>query len=293
MNLFLQQLVEGIANGAIYGSLALALVFSFRSTNVVNFAQGEMATLSTYIAWQLLALGLPLAAAVSGSLILSGILGALTYLALVRLTAKAATLTVVSLLIGLYIAINSMMGYVWGHIIKPFPSMFPSGQWRLLGVAVSYETTGIVLVLGAVLLLLYLLLEKTRLGLGMRAAANAPENSSLVGIPVATMLMLGWAVASMLGALSGMLVAPKLFLNPHMMMGVIIYAFAAATLGGFDSILGAIVGGLVVGIAENLVATYVPFIGADLKIVVALALIFITLLVQPAGLFGRRRVQRV
>lgn len=293
MELFLQLLVEGIASGAIYGSLALALVFSFRSTNVVNFAQGEMATLSTYIAWQLTAWGAPLAAAIGGSLAFSMLFGALTYLALVRVTERASMLTVVSLLIGLYIAINSVTGYLWGYPIKPFPSLFPAGSVRLGGVSVDNETIGIVAVLGTMLLALYVLLEKTRVGLAMRAAASTSDNAELVGIPVVVMLMLGWAVAALLGAVSGILVAPRLFLNPNMMFGVIIYAFAAATLGGFDSILGAIIGGLIVGIGENLVATYVPWIGADLKIVVALSLIVITLLVQPAGLFGRRRHVRV
>lgn len=293
MNLFLQQMVEGIASGAIYGSLALALVFSFRSTSVVNFAQGEMAMLSTYFAWQLTAWGVPLLPAVAITLLVSAAFGAAIYLALVRLSSRTSMLTVVSLLIGLFIAINSLAGYLWGHLIKPFPSMFPAGQVKLGGISVSIDTIGIVLVLAVVLLLLYLLLEKTRIGLGMRAAASAPDNAKLVAIPVVTMLMLGWAIASALGALSGILVAPRLFLNPNMMLGVIIYAFAAATLGGFDSILGAIVGGLIVGITENLVATYVPWIGADLKIVVALVLIFVTLLVQPAGLFGRRAYQRV
>lgn len=293
MTLFLQQLIEGIASGAIYASLALALVFSFRSTNVVNFAQGEMAMLSTYLAWQMMDWGVPMLPAIATTLIISALAGALIYLALVRLGARAPMLTVVSLLIGLYIAMNSIAGYIWGYVIKPFPSMFPAGQVQAGGISISIETIGIVLVLGAILFVLYVLLEKTRLGLAMRAAASAPENAKLVGISVVVMLMLGWAIAALLGAVSGILVAPRLFLNPSMMLGVIIYAFAAATLGGFDSILGAIVGGLIVGIAENLVATYVPWIGADLKIVVALILIFVTLLVQPAGLFGRRSYSRV
>lgn len=293
MNLFLQQLIEGIASGAIYASLALALVFSFRSTNVVNFAQGEMAMLSTYMAWQLVAWGMPLLPAAVITLVISFIGGCILYITIVHPLARASALTVVSMLIGLYIAMNSIAGFIWTHLIKSFPSAFPVSVFRFGQVGLSLETVGIVAMLVAIVLILYLLLEKTKTGLAVRAAASQPDGARLVGISVTTMLMAGWGVAATLGAISGMLVAPRVFLNPNMMMGIIIYAFAAATLGGFDSILGAVVGGLIVGIAENMVATYVPWIGADLKIVVALILIFATLLIQPAGLFGRRTSVRV
>ena len=293
MNLFLQQLIEGVASGAIYASLALALVFSFRSTNVVNFAQGEMAMLSTYMAWQLVDWGMPLLPAAAVTLVVSFIAGSTIYITIVRPLARASALTVVSMLIGLYIALNSIAGFIWTHLIKSFPSVFPASVFRLGEVGLSLETVGIVAMLIAIVLVLYLLLEKTKIGLAVRAAASQPDGARLVGISVTTMLMAGWGIAATLGAISGMLVAPRVFLNPNMMMGIIIYAFAAATLGGFDSILGAIVGGLIVGIAENMVATYVQWIGADLKIVVALILIFGTLLIQPAGLFGSRRSARV
>ncbi|MFZ5733073.1 MAG: branched-chain amino acid ABC transporter permease [Pseudomonadota bacterium] len=293
MNLLASQLADGIADGAIYASLALALVFSYRSTSIVNFAQGEMAMLSAFTAWQLMAWGLGLFAAASISIGLSFVFGAVLYFCIVRPLSKANLLTVVSVLIGLYLALNSLAGFIWTYTIKPFPSFFPSGHVKLGFFNVAYETAGIVIVISAVLLVLYVLFEKTKIGLAMRGAASAPDSSVLVGVSVPVMLMIGWGIAAALGALSGILVAPRVFLNPTMMFGIIIYAFAAATLGGFDSMIGAIVGGLLVGVIENLVGTYVPWIGADLKVIVALVLIFATLLIKPDGLFGRRKVVRL
>jgi branched-chain amino acid transport system permease protein len=293
MLLFLQQLIEGLMSGAIYASLALALVFSFRSTNVVNFAQGEMAMLSTFFAWQLIEWGVPTYAAMALSIVASFVGGGLLYIIFVKPIARAPALTVVTVLIGLFIALNSLGGFIWGYLNRAFPS--PFGGWKLeFGpLTLSGEFIGIALILTATLLILFVVFEHTRLGLAMRAAAAAPEQSRLVGIPVEWMLLAGWGVAAALGAIAGVLIAPRLFVSPGMMLGVVIYAFAAATLGGFDSVLGAVVGGLVVGVAENMAATYIPWIGADLKIVVALVIIFATLLVRPSGLFGRKNVIRV
>ena len=293
MPLFLQQLIEGLMSGAIYASLALALVFSFRSTNVVNFAQGEMSMLSTYFAWQLLAWGVPLVPAMLLSIVASFAGGGLMYLVFIKPIARAPPLTVVTVLIGLFIALNSLGGFIWGYLNRAFPSPFQSWRLEFGALTLSGEFIGISVVLLLILLTLYLVFEHTRLGLAMRAAAAAPEQSRLVGIPVEWMLLGGWGVAAALGAVAGVLIAPRLFVSPSMMLGVVIYAFAAATLGGFDSVLGAVIGGLVVGVSENLVSTYVPWIGSDLKVVVALVIIFATLLIRPSGLFGRRNVVRV
>jgi branched-chain amino acid transport system permease protein len=293
MLLFFQQLIEGLMSGAIYASLALALVFSHRSTNVVNFAQGEMAMLSTFFAWQLIEWGLPVYAAMAAAVVVSFIGGGLLYVAFVKPIARAPALTIVTVLIGLFIALNSLGGFIWGYLNRPFPSPFAGWKLQFGALTLSGEFLGIAAVLLATLLVLFLVFEHTRLGLAMRAAAAAPEQSRLVGIPVEWMLLAGWGVAAALGCVAGVLIAPRLFVSPSMMLGVVIYAFAAATLGGFDSVLGAVIGGLVVGVAENMAATYVPWIGADLKVVVALVIIFATLLVRPSGLFGRRTVVRV
>jgi branched-chain amino acid transport system permease protein len=293
MTLFANQIVDGLADGAIYASLALALVFSYRSTGIVNFAQGEMAMLSAYVVWQFMAFGMPMLPAAMISIIVSFVAGGLLYATLVKPLSKASLLTVVSVLIGLYLTLNSLGGLIWTYTIKPFPSFFPKGHLTIGSFSVSFETIGVIAVVCAVLLILYLLFENTKLGLAMRGAASTPDSAVLVGISVPAMLLIGWGIAAALGALSGILVAPRVFLNPTMMFGVIIYAFAAATLGGFNSVLGAVVGGFLVGVVENLVGTYIPWIGADLKIVVALVLIFGTLLIKPDGLFGRKQVVRL
>ena len=127
----------------------------------------------------------------------------------------------------------------------------------------------------------------------MRAAAQNPVSSRLCGIRVGWMLALGWGLAALVGAVAGMMIAPVVFLDPNMMGGILIYAFASATLGGFTSPGGAVLGGLIVGVVENLVGTYVRFIGTELKLTVALAIIIVVLLVKPSGLFGRAVVRRV
>jgi branched-chain amino acid transport system permease protein len=293
MNLFVNQIADGIADGAIYASLALALVFSYRSTNIVNFAQGEMAMLSAYFAWQLMAWGLGLLPATLISIVISFFMGALLYVLVIRPLSKASLLTVVSVLIGLYLALNSLAGVIWSYTIKSFPSFFPKQHLEVGSFSVSMETAGIVGVIALVLVGLYFLFENTKIGLAMRGAASSPNSAILVGVSVPLMLLIGWGIAAALGALSGILVAPRVFLNPTMMFGIIIYAFAAATLGGFDSVVGAVVGGLLMGVIENLVGTYIPWIGPDLKVIAALALIFATLLIKPEGLFGKKRVERL
>lgn len=293
MEQFLQQIVLGVAYGAIYASLALALVLIYRSTHIVNFAQGEMAMFSTFIAWQLMRWGAPVAVAILLTLVISFIGGLLIERVVIRPVEQASVLTVVIVTLGLLLVFNQSAGWIWNFLVKSFPSAFPSGRLEVSGVRVPYHSLGIIAVLAVTVLFLYVLFQYTKVGLAMRAAASNPESSRLVGIRVGRMLMLGWGLAAMLGALAGVMIAPALFLEPNMMFGVQIYAFAAATLGGFDSPVGAVVGGVIVGVTENLAGTYVDWIGSDLKIAVPLLIIFAVLLVRPTGLFGKQVVARV
>jgi branched-chain amino acid transport system permease protein len=293
MDLFLQQLIAGIATGCIYASLALALVLIYRSTHIVNFAQGEMAMFSTFIAWQLMNWGWAIWAAILFTLVVSFIGGVAVERLVIRPVENAPILTVVIVTLGLLLVFNQSAGWIWGFFVKSVPSPFPAGFQEVGGIRISYYVMGVIAVLAITVTFLYLLFQYTKLGLAMRAAAANPESSRLVGINVSRMLMLGWGLAAMLGALSGVMVAPRFFLDPNMMLGVQIYAFAAATLGGFDSPVGAVVGGIIVGVAENLAGTYIGFIGAELKIGVALVIIFGVLMVKPAGLFGKQVVARV
>jgi branched-chain amino acid transport system permease protein len=294
MELFLQRVVDGIQNGAIYAALALAIVLIFRATGLLNFAQGEMAMFSTFLTWVFASNGWPIVLAVLASMVLSFIGGAVIELVVLRPVEKSSPLAIVIVTIGLFLSINAFAGWYWGYDGKQLDSPFPDERWEIGGVVIRASAVGNMIVLGAVAIILFALFQKTKIGLAMRAASSSPESSGLVGIPVGRMLMLGWGMAAALGALAGALIAPLLTgFDPNLMQGVLIYGFAAATLGGFDSPLGAIVGGLIVGLTESLVAGYFDIIGSELKLATAFFLILGVLLIKPTGLFGHRVVERV
>jgi branched-chain amino acid transport system permease protein len=292
MERFIQVLVDGWATGSLYGALAVAVVLIYRATGIVNFAQGELAMFSTFIAWGLLEAGLPLAVAIIGTLGLSFAGGMVIERAIIRPVEGGEVLTLVIVTLGLYILVNSLAGWIWGFGNRAFPSLFGDGSFDVAGATVPVESIGIVAVLIALVAILFAVFQRTKVGLAMRAVAMNPESSRLHGISVGRTLMIGWGVAALVGALAGVLIAPRLFLDVNFMGAVLIYSFAAATLGGFDSPLGALIGGWIVGIAEGLAGTYVDFIGSDLKILVPLGIIFVVLLVRPSGLFGTREVAR-
>jgi branched-chain amino acid transport system permease protein len=293
MQLFLQQIVEGLASGAIYASLALALVLIYRATRIVNFAQGEMATLSVYVTWQLNQWGVPFALSLLIVAALSFVFGAFTFRFMIRPVLGASDHTMVVICIGFFIGFEAIALWVWGADPRAFPRIFPDHVWIIGGVRLTANNLGILATLCVMTLALSALFRFTRIGLAMRASAAEREKSPLVGIPVETMLMFGWGLAATVGFVAAALIAPSLFLSPPMMVSVVIYALAAATLGGWDSPAGAIVGGLVVGVAESLCATFVGFIGNELKVGVPFALMAAILLVRPQGLFGTTAVIRV
>ncbi len=293
MDILIQQVVSGLATGGIYASLALALVMIYQATDVVNFAQGSMAMFSTYLCWSLLQAGLPYWVAFVATLIISFTGGLLIERIVIRPVENAPILSIVIVTIGLLVILVSVAGWIYSYIQKPFPSPFPNKPIKIGQIVFGAHDLGAIGITLVVLLLLFLFFRYTTLGLAMRAAAQNPTSSRLCGIRVGWMLALGWGLAATCGAVAGMIVAPVVFLDPNMMGGIQIYAFAAATVGGFTSPLGAVVGGLLVGVTENLVGTYVSFIGTELKMTVALAMIIIVLLVKPSGLFGRSFVKRV
>ncbi len=293
MDILIQQVVSGLATGGIYASLALALVMIYQATDVVNFAQGEMAMFSTYICWTLLQAGLPYWVAFVATLVIAFVGGLLIERVVIRPVENAPILTIVIVTLGLVFILNSVAGWVYSYIQKPFPSPFPSKPIKIGQIVLGAHDVGAIGITLVVLLLLFLFFRYTTLGLAMRAAAQNPASSRLCGIRVGWMLALGWGLAATFGAVAGVMIAPNIFLDPNMMTGIQIYAFAAATVGGFTSPVGAVVGGFIVGVTENLVGTYVSFIGTELKLTVALAMIIIVLLVKPSGLFGRSIVRRV
>ena len=293
MQLFAQQIVEGLASGAIYASLALALVLIYRATHIVNFAQGEMATLSVYLAWQLHQSGVPFVLSLCIIAVVSFAMGALVFRLMIRPVLGASDHTMVVICIGFFVGFEAICLWFWGADPRAFPRLFPDHAWTVAGVRLTANNLGILATLCVMTAGLSALFRFTRIGLAMRASAAEREKSPLVGIPVETMLMLGWGLAATVGFIAAVLIAPQLFLSPPMMVSVVIYALAAATLGGWDSPAGAIVGGLVVGVAESLCATFVGFIGTDLKVGVPFAVMAIVLLARPQGLFGTTAVIRV
>lgn len=293
MQLFVQQVVEGIASGAIYASLALAMVLIYRATNVVNFAQGEMGTFSCYLLWQMTLWGVPLWLAFLATGVLSFLIGILVYRLIMYPAQPSSDYTIVVICIGLFVGFEAMCLWIWGADSYAFPRIFPDTSWTLLGIRLTANNLGVLGVLVLMALAITALFRFTRIGLAMRAAAAERDKSPLVGIPVETMLMFGWGIATVVGFIAAALVAPRLFLSPPMMLPVVIYSLAAATLGGWTSPFGAIVGGLLVGVAESLAGTFVAFIGAELKIGVAFLVMAIVLLVRPQGLFGEGSVVRV
>ena len=293
VQLFAQQVVSGLATGSIFASMALALVLIYRSMGVINFAQGELAMFSTYIAWQLIQMGVPMLAAFFITIVVAFAGGVVLERVVIRPVERAPQLTLVIVTLGLFTAINGLAGWIWGYIVKPFPPLFPSAPLQVGGVAFSAQDVGIIVVSFVTLGLVTLFFQKSKLGLAMRAAAIYPEQSRVLGIRVGWMLALGWGLASLVGAISGIMIAPVVFLDPNMMQSIIVYAFAAAVLGGVESPIGAVVGGLILGVVLNLLGTYVPAIGDELRLAAALAIIVAVLVIKPSGLFGRATVQRV
>jgi branched-chain amino acid transport system permease protein len=284
------QITSGIANGSIYASVALALVMIYQSTHHVNFAQGEMATLSTYLCLTLINAGVPYWGAFAAAVAISFVIGVLIERILMRPMLNAPPLSAVGVFIGLLLLINAFDGWVWNYVIKPFPSPF-GGQHAVLGGFISPHELGETAVTLMVLLLVYLFFRHTTLGLAMRAAAYNPTSARLCGVRVNRMLSLGWGLAAAIGGVAGIMVAPIVFLDPNMMLGILLYAFAGALLGGIDNPLGAVIGGFIVGVVENLFGAYV--VGTELKLTVALMIIVAVLLVKPAGLLGRAIQSRV
>jgi branched-chain amino acid transport system permease protein len=292
MELFTSQVLAGIATGAIYACMALAVVVIYQAIDHLNFAQGEMAMFSTFLAWQMIQWGVPYWAAFALTLTASFVGGVLIERLLFKPLTNAPILAHVACFIALFAIFNSIAGLTWNFTIKQFPS--PFGSKPFLGSQlISTHQAGMIGVTIGLLILLYMFFRFTRLGLAMRAAALLPESARLVGINVGWTIALGWGMASAIGAVAGMLIAPIVFLEPNMMGGVLVYGFAAAVLGGLTSPFGAVIGGFLVGVFENLVGTYIPGIGNELKLPIALALIVTVLIVKPNGLFGRTLVQRV
>lgn len=287
---FIHQVFSGLANGCIYGSIALALVMIYQATHHINFAQGEMAMFSTYIALTLIQAGVPYWGAFVLTLVFSFVGGLVMQRTLLEPLARAPVLASVGAFLGLLLIFNNIAGWMFTYTLQPFPTPFGTGA-PILGGMLSRHELGSTAVTLVVLTAVWAFFRYTKLGLALRGAAYNPTSSRLVGVPVARMLALGWGLAAAIGAIAGMMVAPIVFLDPNMMGGVLLYAFAGALLGGITSPLGAVVGGVLMGVIENIAGAYV--VGTELKLTTALVIIVVVLVVKPTGLFGKALASRV
>ena len=291
---FFRYLMIGLGNGAIYAMIGLGLVVIYRASGLLNFSQGEITMFVTFIVWTLQDMGLPLVVAVAGGVLSGVVVGAVIQRIIVAPVGDPhqKPLAVVVVTIGLFLGINALAQVIWGTETRDMPALFGNGQLSLAGVAVGWQKLGALAVLGVEVALFAFAFKRTRVGLAMRAVASNAESAALVGVPVGRILMLGWGLAAALGAVAGTFTAPDRGMDSNLMLVMLVYAFAAITLGGFDSLVGAVVGGLIVGVATEVIPKYVDSL-QTLPMVPAFIVIFGVLLVRPEGLFGAKKVSRV
>jgi branched-chain amino acid transport system permease protein len=292
-SIFAQQTVAGLAQGAIFGSLALALVLIYRATEVINFAQGEMAMAMTYVGYQLTLWGLSYWLAFALTLVIAFVFGVAVQLVAIRPVQHRSVIAVVIVTVGLFILTDGVVTWIWGADLKFMAAPFGNQVYHIGSVALARQDIGVLLVSILSVVLLWLLFQFTKIGLAMRAAALRPDAAALVGVRVNWMLAIGWGLASVLGAVAGLMTEPTQFLQPTMMQAILIYSFAAAVLGGLESPAGAVIGGLLLGVFLNLVGQYVGFVSSELRLPVAFAVLLVVLVVKPTGLLGRKQVRRV
>lgn len=301
MEEFAQQVVTGVSIGSIYAIIALAIVLIYRSTSVVNFAQGEMAMFTTFITWSFL-LRMDFWPAFLLTILVAFFIGAALEIVVMRPVERAPHLNSIVVTLGLLAIFNSVALWRYGPLQKPFPdpdnwcigdnclALFQGEAFTAGTVTISRLNVGILSMALMIMVALFLLFNYTKLGLAMRATALNPVASQLVGINVSRMLALGWGLAAAVGAVAGVMTASSLNLSIDMMAGILIFGFAGAVLGGLDSPGGAIIGGLSVGVFQVLAGNYID---SQIDLMAAFVIIFVVLVIRPTGLFGRRLVRRV
>ncbi len=296
MSLFIERMVNGLADGSIYALLALALVVVFRSTGQLNFAQGEIGTLGAFVVSTLALSGVPVWLSILLAMGVGFLVSAGVERVVVRPIEHRNPGAVIVALIGVFLAVNQVVAMIWGVDARSLPSVFPDGAddfVTVLGAPVRVARIGTIGVLVVVLFLLWLMFTKTKVGLAMRAVANNQESSNLVGMRVGSILVLGWGLAGAIGVLAAAMLAPSAGLTGTLMLGPFLLASVAAVLGGLDSPVGAVVGGLLIGVVEAFIVGYVTILGSAMLFPVMLVILLAVLLLRPSGLFGSERVERV
>jgi branched-chain amino acid transport system permease protein len=292
MDRFVDLTLNGISNGAIYAAVALSLVMIWRATRILNFAQAGMLMFTTFIAWALTNAGASYWVAFFAALAAGLALGAVVERVVIRPVEGAPALNAIIVTLGLLILIEAIAGMIWGGNPKSFPPAFSIQGYEIGGRTVLFSPNDLftVLVVAGLVAVLAVLFQRTNLGLQMRASAFAPEVARLLGVRVGRMFTAGWALASLTGSLAGLLVAPDVFVAPTNFDPVLVFGFTAAVLGGLESPPGALVGGMVLGLALSYVSGY---LGAEVVTLGALAILIAVLMVRPSGLFTPTRERQV
>ena len=292
MQRFVDLTLNGIANGAIYAAVALSLVLIWRATRILNFAQAGMLMFTTFIAWAVIDHGASYWVGFAVALLSGLVLGAVIERVIIRPVEGAPPLNAIIVTLGVLVLLQAVAGMIWGGNPRSFPPAFSIKGYEVGGRAVLFSPFDLftVLVVGALMAGVILLFTRTSLGLRMRAAAFAPEVARLVGVRVGHMFTVGWALASVAGSLAGVLVAPSVFVAPNTFDAVLVFGFTAAVIGGLESPLGALVGGVTLGLALSYVSGYG---GAELVTLGALVILIAVLMVRPSGLFTRAQARRV
>ncbi|MDN3016182.1 branched-chain amino acid ABC transporter permease [Paenibacillus sp. BSR1-1] len=283
----MQILMSGLIFGCIYGLTALGLVLIYKTTDIVNFAQGEMAMVTTFVSFVFLSnFGFGYIPSLLLALIFAAIFGIAIHQIVMKRVQSAPPLNQIVVTLGLFMILNGMAGLIWGHKPTSYPQAVKGDSIKLGSVFITPNELFILCITFFLMLIFFLLFRFTRVGLAMRASAQDIKASQLMGIKVTSVFTATWAVGAILGGVAGIMTAPITFLDTQMMFEVLIMAFAAAVIGGFVSLPGAVIGGLFIGVFENLIAFY---ISPEMKLVYTFLLIILVLYIRPQGIFGGKQ----
>ncbi|AVO43516.1 branched-chain amino acid ABC transporter permease [Simplicispira suum] len=286
-----QAVINGLAEGSVYALLALGLVFINRITEIATFAHGEVSAMAAFVGFTVFhSLHAPFAVAILASLAAGAVIGFLVERIVIRPVQTSGTLATVVVTLGLFFVIHGLMKLIWGPEVRPYPSIFGEGTIRIGEVAIAAQNLGVMATAFLIAVGLAAYLRWTRTGLALRAIPQNRFGAALMGLNLRRLTSTAWIVGSCVGAVAGVLIAPLTFLHSNMMQAPLIKAFAVAALGGLNSLVGAFVGGLVLGVIENVTVLYIP---TYLKDTIAFLFILLVLLVQPEGLFGKQRKDKV
>ncbi|WP_032120737.1 branched-chain amino acid ABC transporter permease [Clostridium amazonitimonense] len=287
----LQVIISGLITGSLYSLAALGLVMIFKTSDIVNFSQGEMAMFNTFIAFTLLtSLNVPYFLAMIITMVFAAIMGLTLHRIVIKPLEKAPLVSSMIATLGLIMILNGLAGNLFGFDTKQFPKMFSGKNVEFLGVSVDPNSILTMAVTVVIMLALFYFFKYTKTGLALRAASQNPEAAELMGISVNKVITLTWIISAVLSSIAGMLIAPTTFLDINMMADIHLKSFSAAVLGGFTSFVGPVVGGLILGISENLFGKYVSL---SWKTVFAFGLIIVMLVIKPNGILGKTYRKKV